>query len=253
MNFLGFNPFQGFLCPTGFHNIIPEVLRPYIPTHKYSILPIFTPLSIQPYNINFSLGIKAPPDQIFNSERNKIYKIITTGKNINNLFDIAFDYTKEIFDGMSAIHLASHLNNFEVVHFLINKEKIDINMKSPLGKTALHYAAENNNDLMVKYLLNNGADVYETDMYGFDILDKCEFRGLYSLKSNIEKMIEKNLIIKNKTKSNMNYYIESPQVNTKDRQLPSSLVMKHTYAIGNNDVNRNKSFSVYFLKDFYIY
>ena len=195
MHTLGFYPFQGIFFPTGYHNLFPEFIRPYIPTHRNSIFPFFTPLSLSYQNVPYAIGIKGTPDQLSNSTKSKIYKIITTNNNINDLFDINnFDFEKEeIFDLMPALQLASYLNSFEVAHFLINKAKVDVNSKQKSnGKTPLHYAVESGNELMIKYLINNGADIYETDCYGYDIFDKAEFRGYYNLKSILEKFTINN-------------------------------------------------------------
>lgn len=250
----GFNFYQESLFQTGFHNAIPEALRPYIPKYDKSINPLFSPILLNKL-LTFTLGMKSTPDQLFNSDRNKIYKIITTGSNTNNLMDISnFDYeNEEIFDGMTALGLAASLNNIEVLHYLINVSKINVDSKGRYGKTPLHLAAEYGNELAIKYLVFNGADVDEQDCYGFDVYDKAEFRGYYEYKDLIKKILDKkNSKIEEKSKK-LNFYIEKPS-KPNNRTLPSQIL--HTHFYGAQDENHkfiSKSFSLYFVDELIIH
>ncbi len=56
------------------------------------------------------------------------------------------------------LHVAVWHGNLEVIKFLIDELKIDINARNKYGETPLHYAAKTNNEQLITYLLNRGAN-----------------------------------------------------------------------------------------------
>lgn len=255
INFIGIYPFQNVLFPGGMHNAVPEFLRPYYPKHKKSIHSILSPIGMTEKNYRYTLGIKSTPDIVYLNKKSKLYKIITSNQSINNILSNAFqdfDFNQNLIDNKSAIHLSASIGNFEIIHYIINKKLVDIDLKEELtGKTALHYAIENGNELMSKYLIKNGASVYETDIYGYDIFDKMEYRGLYKMKDKIEKFINRSY--KYQWKENkLNFYIENINEFYSERPFkPSEICQVSIYGrLKNIDLKNIKSFSVYFTKDY---
>lgn len=71
--------------------------------------------------------------------------------------------------GHTLLTLSVIKNQFELVKFLINEKKVDVNKSSKKdGWTALMYAVENKNFEIVNYLLENNADVNILDEDGFN-------------------------------------------------------------------------------------
>jgi ankyrin repeat protein len=74
---------------------------------------------------------------------------------------------------------------------------IDIDTKNEEGQTAMHMAAFTGNDLVVKYLADNGADINVTDNYGetpwsmaSGISPVLRYRGLYGYHESTAKLLE---------------------------------------------------------------
>ena len=69
-------------------------------------------------------------------------------------------------DGMTALHFAAQNGNTDVVRFLL-ENGADIRARDlKLNRSAIHFAAENGNLECVKFLEEHGADVLVRDIYG---------------------------------------------------------------------------------------
>lgn len=78
--------------------------------------------------------------------------------------------------------MACALNLIEPIHYF-TKNGIDYEKShGPFNKTALHIAVEYGNVIVIKYLLNNGADIQACDEFGFNVYEKAEYRGYYDFK-----------------------------------------------------------------------
>lgn len=186
---LGILPYEGSIFPYGFHNLIPNSLRPYWPTIPKTNIPL-------PHIGNdwgnypvYPLGMKALPNRQFTSLNRQMYRAIVD-LDFNKIDRIAnsqdFDINKDVvlpdFE-YTALGMAASLNLIEVVHYL-TKRGVDFEHKiGPFEKTALHIAVESGNELLAKFLLNNGADINAKDKFGLTVYDKAEFRGFYDYKS----------------------------------------------------------------------
>lgn len=90
---IGFYPTEGYLMPKGVQNMIPETLRPYVPTYKYT----FTPFLLSFYDLAdhalYPLGMKTFPDHVFASKRRKMYRAVLNSdmEEIEKLVDEGFD------------------------------------------------------------------------------------------------------------------------------------------------------------------
>lgn len=61
-------------------------------------------------------------------------------------------------DGLSLLHWAADRGSLDIVKYLIQSLKADINIKDVDGQTPLHYAASCGHSDVVKYLLEKGAN-----------------------------------------------------------------------------------------------
>lgn len=61
--------------------------------------------------------------------------------------------------GRHLLGYAATANDLEIVRYIIEKKKIDVNLVNKFGATALQEAIVRSNFEIVKYLVNNGADV----------------------------------------------------------------------------------------------
>lgn len=248
MNF-GFYPFNTQFFPTGWHNLFPHSIRKYISKNssglqEITFLPTLDNITFSPYSVKHS------PNQLYNSKRNKIYKILTTHMNYDILetLNLSNDYIENeiIYNDMSAIQLAASMNCLPALHYFIKKIKVDVNSHSgPFYKTPLHLAIEYNNELATKYLLANGADPYETDAFGFNSFDKAEFRGNYEFGSKYEKLMNK---IKNKSENSLN---KIKEINMKEVK-PSDLIVFTFKRNLNNDFIDINNLNIYISKDHFI-
>jgi hypothetical protein len=66
-------------------------------------------------------------------------------------------------EGLAPIHHAVIDDHVGLILFLLEKEEIDVNIKSTSGATALHEAVRNGNIEVITMLLENGADVNARD------------------------------------------------------------------------------------------
>jgi hypothetical protein len=261
---LGFTPFQNAYLPSGSHNLLPVQIRKYLPKPFDYSLNTFFSSHLFCFNIPyFPITIKPTPNQIFNTSRNKIYKILTSHKNINDLENMNIsELEKEvIFNGFNSLQLAASTNCVEALDYLIKRKKLDINSKfGKYEKTALHIAIEYGNLLSIKYLLANGANPNELDYYGFDAYDKAEFRGNYTFRDLVNKLnlFKKNKLENNKSQINKlhdknNIYITSYDKSdwyTSSMTKPSSLIKLHFVEnITDSDYIDIRNFQLYFLKD----
>ncbi len=183
----GIFPFEGSIFPYGFHNAIPNFLRPYMLYHPKTNIPLpYFGIDWGNYPI-YPLGMKALPNRFFTSLNRQMYRAIIDldFTKIELLCDSNFDFEKEILildSGLTPFGMAVSLNLIEVVHFF-TKRGIDYELPiGPYKKTALHIAIENGHELMAKYLLNNGADINAVDSFGHDVYEKANFRGYYDFK-----------------------------------------------------------------------
>ena len=66
--------------------------------------------------------------------------------------------------GNNALHLAvQKSNNTELIKFLVEQVKLDVNARNLENQTALHLATYYGNMLVVEYLIENGAQVDARD------------------------------------------------------------------------------------------
>lgn len=187
----GIFPLEGTMFPFGFHNAIPNFMRPYIYYYPKTNIPLpHFGMDWGNYHV-YPLGMKAIPNRQFTSKNRQMYRAIIDSNfsGIEKLINSDFDFEKEIVipeHGLTSLGMASSLNLIEVVHYL-TKRGVDFEYKiGPYKKTALHFAIENGHELLAKYLLNNGADMNSEDVFGFNVYDKAEFRGYYHFKEFLD-------------------------------------------------------------------
>ena len=68
-------------------------------------------------------------------------------------------------DGMSPIHVACQNGNLDIVQYLVENFKVNINEKDFNGATPLHFASINGNSDLVAFLLSHGAKIL-VDKFG---------------------------------------------------------------------------------------
>ncbi len=98
-------------------------------------------------------------------------------------------------DGFSPLTLACYRENNEVAKFLIDKGS-NINQKSSMG-TPLMAAVVKGNREMVTILLNNKADINETDENGVTaLIYAVQFRNIEAVKALLQNKADKTKIDK---------------------------------------------------------
>jgi hypothetical protein len=187
----GVFPLEGTMFPFGFHNAIPNFMRPYIYYYPKTNVPLpHFGMDWGNYHV-YPLGMKAIPNRLFTSKNRQMYRAIIDSnfKELERIINSDFDFEKEVVipdSGLTSLGMAASLNLIEVAHYL-TKRGVDYEHKiGPYKKTALHIAIENGHELMAKYLLNNGADINSEDVFGFNVYDKAEFRGYYHFKQFLD-------------------------------------------------------------------
>ncbi|KAL2072116.1 hypothetical protein VTL71DRAFT_11459, partial [Oculimacula yallundae] len=86
--------------------------------------------------------------------------------------------------GRTALHLASILNSrSEVLEFLLQRTKIDINQEDDQGNTALHLAARGGNETSIQHLLDRDAEVQVGNRLGSTPLHLAAKRSLVAVET----------------------------------------------------------------------
>ena len=108
---------------------------------------------------------------------------------LNTLLDRKFDLNQKIDTqkGLSAIALASLLGKEDLVEYLYCRGA-DVNAKDAEGNTPLMLAVIYDHPKTVKKLVEIGAKIEETDVYGFNARDKAENRGKTELSSFLDSV-----------------------------------------------------------------
>ena len=79
-------------------------------------------------------------------------------------------------DGLSALHIACRESSFSCVEYLLENKEVDVNLKSEGGFTPLHFACFNGDILIVKLLIDKGADKNIVDSKGRKPVDLIKDR-----------------------------------------------------------------------------
>lgn len=83
------------------------------------------------------------------------------------LLDRGFNINARNDDGITAIHLATSLDSYDAVKFLVERRDIRVNLRSKAGKTALHVAvAESCPAVLQRLLITPGINLYTRDCQG---------------------------------------------------------------------------------------
>ena len=106
-------------------------------------------------------------------------------KKLSLLSEKGFDFTQTQENGNTLYHLAANKNDLDLMQ-RIKDLKLNINAKNKEGNTALHIAAmKSENEMILKYLVNSGADKNtKTEFYesAFDLASENELLK----KNNVE-------------------------------------------------------------------
>ncbi|OUM60550.1 hypothetical protein PIROE2DRAFT_46140, partial [Piromyces sp. E2] len=84
------------------------------------------------------------------------------------------------------LHIACKNNNETIVKYLI-EHGADINIKHYNLYTMLHYACENKNENLVKYLIEKGANIYIKNKLGDTPLEIAQKKNAENIMDYIEK------------------------------------------------------------------
>jgi ankyrin repeat protein len=94
--------------------------------------------------------------------------------------------TEKNYKGWTALHIASQLGHLEVVRYLVQDGKADVEMKEPDKWNALHLASCNGHLEVVRYLVQDGkADKMAKARNGWTALDLARL----SRKDNVVKFL----------------------------------------------------------------
>ena len=105
-------------------------------------------------------------------------------ESVKILVDKKADITSFSNNRRTPLHLAAKMNRNDIVNYLIDKilenKNIDnkiINFKDDNGCTPAHLAAKEGNTKCLESLLSKGADLYATDLCGWNILHYASFHA----------------------------------------------------------------------------
>ncbi|CAF0703560.1 unnamed protein product [Brachionus calyciflorus] len=106
-------------------------------------------------------------------------------------------------DGLNALHLATLNNDLEMVKYLV-ENKADVNSRSNLNRTPLHYACLNGFYELAKYLLENNSEINAVDFLEMTPLHLCAEKNHI----NIARLLcrSKNINVKLSDKFNRTSY-----------------------------------------------
>jgi ankyrin repeat protein len=125
-----------------------------------------------------------------------------------------FDINDIDSEGKIAMHYAAESCNLEVVKYLVEKGA-DINDIDSEGKIAMHYAAESGNLEVVKYLVEKGDRVNVVD-------EECKGMIYYAVRSGNLKLIE--------------YLVEEKGLNVNDVDVKYERTMHYAVSSGRLDI-----------------
>jgi ankyrin repeat protein len=90
-------------------------------------------------------------------------------------------HTAPLYKGKTLLHLAVEMDHPEIVKFLLSHNKTIINQMDEEGNTPLIYACDTNNLFLVRFLLEQGADVALASSEGYTALDAAARYGSFEL------------------------------------------------------------------------
>lgn len=129
-------------------------------------------------------------DAVRNQDKNKLNKVIENGANVDytdskNKSVLMYACEKQNYEivkillenganpnstdirGMTpSMYAVKYCDSLEIIELLDNAGGVNLNQVDKEERTLLMYAAENNSDCMVKYLIDKGINTKRTDMYG---------------------------------------------------------------------------------------
>lgn len=97
-----------------------------------------------------------------------IEKVITHGLKVMPEVDLLDD------SGLGLLHWAADRGSLEIVKYLIDNLKANVNLRDINGQTPLHYAVSCEYDDVASYLIEAGADVDLKDNDGFSPYGSCD-------------------------------------------------------------------------------
>ena len=151
-----------------------ETLKEYNSKNKNQAAPL--ELNLLPLFFHINSAIHIIKERPLDFERN-IFKACKEGKllNLQWLIEIYNNDIKQRVDthdaeiwryrGDTILHIAACEGHLQILEYLIEKQKADVNMKGFLEKTPLHYACEKGDLEVTKYLVSKKADLNAKDIY----------------------------------------------------------------------------------------
>ena len=127
--------------------------------------------------------------------------------------------------GNTILHIAAKIGYLQIVQYLIEKQELDVDIKTGIGETPLHYACQAGYQSIVKYLLYQGANIEESNNDGLtpifyaciggylEIVELLISKGAKITTPNKNGDFPIHVAIKNKHLAIVKYFIEKQQVN----------------------------------------
>jgi ankyrin repeat protein len=132
-------------------------------------------------------------------------------KNAMKDADSKFNVNVSDFNGNTALHMSSSNGFLDVVKYLIEELKVDINSRNKTNSTPISWAALNGQKDVVKYLIEKGADVLIKNNNN-KLPSECAYDNGYFEVADLlltkENEIKKNEII---TENNINEEIDEKE------------------------------------------
>ena len=95
---------------------------------------------------------------------------------------------RRTYNGWTSFTTAARKGHLEICRYLNNAYAINIDASDSSGKSPLIWAADSNEHAIVEYLLQNNANIFHKDNWGYDALDLAKIHNNVKIVKMLEKL-----------------------------------------------------------------